>query len=406
MDLANSEASALRSDYDQLTAFHDVRDASSAALRLSGNWPAAVGPLGAVTFEGLNAPDVALAIAFGLDDAAHTTFSREWLQGRTEPFELAVGDLFPVQDMPLALDRYSSRPDRLGVRDGDLPHVRRRTPGHERIVVDPRFADEVDGLLSGDEVRVAVILPNADIGDFDFVPFPVVPHEPEAQAARVIAAVRRAIDEGCRVIVAPECAVPQRCVDELCEIVAQAAPQPIVFAGSSHLEVAGAKMNLAPVLLGELTAPAWTHRKMSRFETSRNGQRVTEGIDLENPPSLRVATGAHVRIAAMICKDILDIDRARLVGELGVHLIGVPAMSPTMTEFPAAAHEVIRRSQGVMVVANNPLGWEGERVVHALMSRPTRDDVGRVLRSDVAHPPGLVIGVLQQGWMPFVTVPV
>jgi len=393
-------------DPDVRPDVEDLRAATANQFGEATDWPSAAERIGQLLLGDLQVGSAAYAVALGIDDAAHAGFSREWLLDRTAPFELRPGDRYPVQDMALAgLGKYSSRPHHRGMRSGDLPHLRRRPPGPEMVMVDPRFGDIVDGLLAGDEIRIAVVLPNADESELAMDGFPVEAIDTTLQVRRIVRSVERAVAQGCRVIVAPECAVPPQSLDELCGVISDASPPPVVFAGSSHQTLPGGeRTNLAPVLLGGMREPAWTHRKMSRFESTRSGRTVSEDIVLEKPTRITVVTGAHVRIAAMICKDILDADRARLVGDLGIQLLGVPAMSATTDEFGPSAHELLARSQGIMVVSNNPHRWNSQPVAHGLMSRPVRSFTERVVPTHDAAPPGLAVGVLQQGWSPFITI--
>lgn len=137
-----------------------------------------------------------------------------------------------------------------------------------------------------------------------------------------------------------------------------------------------------------------SHHKLAPYE-SRDGNR--EGIDPARP-EVTIACGKHVRVAVLICKDVLARQYHQLLGDLGVHLLGVPAMSAGLGDFTSAAHALVARSQGAMVVANNPRVWEGVVAETALLSHPVSDhqktDVTRALSA-----PDISYGVLGEGWL-------
>ena len=133
---------------------------------------------------------------------------------------------------------------------------------------------------------------------------------------------------------------------------------------------------------------------MVPYET-RDGRR--EGIDKARP-EVTIACGNHVRVALLICKDVLTPQYHQLLGDLGVHLLGVPAMSAGLGDFTGAAHALVARSQGAMVVANNPRVWDGDGTETAFLSHPVpghqRTEVVRA-----ASAPGFSYGVLGEGWI-------
>ena len=87
-------------------------------------------------------------------------------------------------------------------------------------------------------------------------------------------------------------------------------------------------MNEAHVVLPE-AGVAWSHDKLVLYET-RDGNR--EGIDSAKP-EVTIACGNHVRVAVLICKDVLAPQYYQLLGDLGVHLLGVPALSAGLGDF-------------------------------------------------------------------------
>jgi len=174
----------------------------------------------------------------------------------------------------------------------------------------------------------------------------------------------------------------------------------VVFAGSAHVVRNSVRLNTAFVVLPGAGA-WWTHNKTVPYQT-REGRR--EGIDT-TAPEITIACGNHVRLATAVCKDLLSTDFSRLLGDLGVHLLGVPAMSEGLGDFAQAAHTLVARSQGALVVANNPRVWNGKEVETALLGHPIKPH-HRTDAWGATVAPGFTYGVLGKGWRDFEPVQV
>ena len=100
-----------------------------------------------------------------------------------------------------------------------------------------------------------------------------------------------------------------------------------------------------------------------------------------------------------IIDTLLGVDVARLVADLGVHLLVVPAMSDRLGDYSNVANELIRRSQGATVVANNPRLWNGDDVEHALLGQPVKSASRRTLERRSLAAPDLGVARLGVGWL-------
>ena len=345
--------------------------------------------------EDLTTGELAYAVAMGLDRAFAATFTRSWLGENRQVFDLEPGDPFPISDMSLmGHSGYSSHPHRLYLRGDEFPHVRRLSDSGITVRIDARYAASLDGLLAAGPLPVAAVVVNEDWAELDAPDalFPIVAKDPVTQQARVTRAVAGALSQGSVVVVVPELSITASSVGDIEALLDQTVGSAIVFAGSAHVLRGSDRVNEAQVILPEVGA-AWSHDKLVPYET-RGGNR--EGIDSARP-QVTIACGNHVRVAVLICKDVLAPQHHRLLGDLGVHLLGVPAMSAGLDDFTAAAHTLVARSQGAMVVANNPRVWEGVVAETALLSHPVADhQKTEVIRAFGAS--GLSYGVLGEGW--------
>ena len=260
--------------------------------------------------------------------------------------------------------------------------------------IDARYVASLDGLLAASPLPVAAVVINEDWSELDTPGelFPIVAKDPVTQRDRVKRAVAAALSQGAVVVVVPELCATAGTVEDVEELLDETVGPVVVFAGSSHVVRDSVNANEAHVILPGVGV-AWSHDKFVPYE---NRDRDREGIT-SAMPEVTIACGNHVRVAVLICKDVLAPKHAGLLGHLGVHLLGVPAMSKGLGDFATAAYTIVGRSQGAMVVANNPRVWEGAVVDTGLLSHP----VASPWKIDVAHPdaaPGFSYGVLGEGW--------
>lgn len=356
--------------------------------------PNEVGDAVAALSTPLAAGELAYAVASLLDQLYWPSFARDWLADRGTSFELGVGELFPIGEMRLMGSvGHSARPHRLSLPAGELAHVRRRSDDGVRVRVIGEYAPIIDRLAGSPPLGAAVLLPNESWSELDRPPNGMGPANSVAQQRTIEELLRRASEMGVDVAVFPELSVDEDIVRWLELQWAESTDLPILFAGSAHLAEGGRRVNRSTVLLPGVGA-AWRHDKFTVFE-DRDGSR--EPIEPDKP-YITLGCGRLVRVATLICKDALSADIARLVADLGVHLLAVPAMSRGLGDFSTAASLLIARSQGATVVANNPRVWNGAGRGHALLGQPVPDADQRCVerRSDSA--PDLAIARLGAGW--------
>ena len=339
--------------------------------------------------------ELAFAVARVFDDLYWPSFTHAWIEECGQEFVLGKGERYPVGEMRLMGDvGHSSRPHRLSLPEGELPHVRHRSEENIQVVVQGKHAAILDGLLGRAPLTVAAALINDTWDDLTVPPNPIGPKRPADQMEVVRGLLRRARERDVAAVVLPELCANAKMVTLLATEWAEQVDAPILFAGSVHLNDAGRRVNRTSVLLPGVGV-AWTHDKYSVFET-RDGER--EPIDPKRP-SVVLGCGVLVRVATVICKDALDVATANLLGDLGVHLLAVPAMSEVLDPFLTTPEVLIARSQGATVVANNPRVWDGKPIHHALLGHPV-GRMNRVVERFGSRAPDLGIARLGSGWEP------
>lgn len=341
----------------------------------------------------LDESELAFVVARVLDDHHWASFTHDWLEERGRTFALSEGERYPVGEMRLmGAVGHSSRPHRLALPDGELPHVRRRAADNIEVVVQGAYAGILDGLVGKAPLAVAAALINDTWDDLAAPPGPIFPKDQGAQGTTIATLLQQAREREVAVAVLPELCATREMVAELAEEWAGRTDAPVVFAGSVHLQDAGRRVNRTSVLLPGVGV-AWTHDKYTVFE-ARDGTR--EPID-PGQPRIVLGCGDVVRVATVICKDALALPEATVLGDLGVHLLAVPAMSEGLASFSTAAEVLITRSQGATVVANNPRVWRGSSVPHALLGHPV-PSVPRVVDRLANEAPDLGLARLGSGW--------
>ncbi len=352
----------------------------------------------------LTTGELAYLVATVLDEMFWPSFTRAWLASNGPTFELCAGDYYPVNEMQLmGAMGYSARPDRRGLRPGELAHVRSRRADEIRVVVNGEYPLIIDGLAASTPLHAAVLLPNESSSQLTSPPGCIGPVDTAVQRSTITALLQQAAAEGDEaeepvgVVVLPELSVDEDIVASLANEWAAASDRPILFAGSAHVDVddGGRRVNRTTVLLPSVGA-AWHHDKSTLFVDRDGNREPTDPAE----PSITLGCGFQVRVATLICKDALNVDIYRLAADLGVQLLAVPAMSDRLGDFMPAAGELVAQAQGATLVANNPRQWNGENVEHALLGQPVRDAEQRIRerRSDGA--PDLAVARLGSGWLP------
>lgn len=343
----------------------------------------------------LSTGEMSYLVASVLDQLFWRSFTRDWLVDRGRLFDLRAGDFYPVDEMRLmGAVGHSARPHRRGLRTGELPHVRRFDADGIRVAVNGEHPRIIDRLAASPPLETAVLLPNESWFELTEAPQRMGPADSAVRRSKIGELLQQAREAGVSVAVLPELSVDEDIVDSLATEWAEATDLAILVAGSAHVADGDRRVNRATVLLPGVGA-AWHHDKTAVFE-DREGKR--EPID-PSEPCITLGCGYQVRIATLICKDALVADIFRLVADLGVHLLAVPAMSDRLGDFSSAAHELIARAQGATLVANNPRLWRGVNVEHALIGQPVRDVEPRDVPRRSSGAPDLAIARLGSGWV-------
>ncbi len=390
-------------DDDGRTKAESVRESLERALLPPGGADPRVGGVydPTATADAVKAVDTPLAagelayvVAAVLDQLYWASFTRDWLADRGPVFELRSGERYPVGEMRLlGAVGHSARPHRLGLPVGELAHVRQRGVDGVRVIVNGDFAPIIDGLAGSPPLQAAALLPNESWSELAKAPKPIGPADATTQLSAIVELLEQASVVGIDVAVLPELSVDESIVARLAREWADSTNRPMLFAGSVHLVDDNRHVNRTTVLIPGVGA-AWSHDKSAVFE-DREGNR--EPID-PGESCVTLGCGDVVRVATLICKDALGIGTARLVADLGVHLLAVPAMSDRLGDFSNAASELIARSQGAMVVANNPRLWDDADVEHALLGHPVREASRFIERRSLAAP-DLGVARLGMGWV-------
>jgi hypothetical protein len=320
---------------------------------------------------------------FGLDHSNADAFVDAWRPAAGDEVLLAAGDVLPVPDMLWpTLDRSAlvSRPSSVvQPDDGDLPHVRRYRPLHLagrtlEVVVDFEWEAELQEVLLP-AFTAAAGHPYADLAEFRGVDgtanFPIRPR----RSTPAVDCARDTLATGATVIVLPELHVDARALRRIAALMADHDEPCLMIAGSRHDDTGGRKLNIATGLFAGVDEPL-VHTKLSRaISPYAPGGPVFELIDQPDPLRLRVWQAGPLRVAVLICKDVLDFPLAQHLAHLGVNVLFGPAMSGRTDAFRSHADWLMSDAQCVSVIVNGPLAWGGRAPgPSSLMTRPLASD--------------------------------
>ena len=354
------------------------------------------GTRGAVTDEFMWAH----AVAWGIDLVLWTQFPDEWHEelGRPEEYRITDGDFYPVTDWvpttPSSADR-SVRPGAEHIDSDELCHIRRWRSGSGVAVGAVFHFDailEIDVVAEG--VCFASLHPNADLSEFsDTSLFPIEPIRSD-QPERILHAVRGAANRDAQLIVGGELSVSQESLEILQDwLDNDNDPPALVIPGSMHQLIDEKGRNVAYGLRSN--APSLTHTKIAPFETSMSrGIPTREGI-VPGPRTISVWAGSWARFSMLICKDFLDEDLRDAAIRAGINVLAIPAFSGEMSSYPNHVGEVIARTQGRVVVANNPVSHGGSPVAPAaVFGRPYKNNPVQTLNGQPPEQTGIGIEFL------------
>lgn len=310
------------------------------------------------------------ATCWGLDLATWPSYTSAWVAGHDGPWEPDDGEWFPVVDWPANHGwSLSTRPAAVMADADHFPHLRRYRPPTRPDEVALRFDPSAGAALEGALARlgaVATVHPNLALEEFH-VPdgslvFPIAPAHPDQQQI-ITALVQSALNAGAALIVVPELAVTPAILDALCDLVDGQWEPVIVTAGSLHTSGDdGEPANVSTTLLPDVEL---TVRKMVPFTQHVGRARPSKEAIKPGPRTVTVHVAGRWRFATVICKDVLDPHVSRALAFAGVNALTVPAFSDRTDDYIAVAGEFVRRTQGVIVVANNPARFEAAPVIPA-----------------------------------------
>jgi hypothetical protein len=321
---------------------------------------------------------------FGLDHANADAFVDAWRPAAGDDVLLTAGEMLPVPDMLWpTLDRNAlvSRPSSVvQPDDGDLPHVRCYRPLHlagraVEVVVDFDWEAELQEVLLP-AFTAAASHPYADLADFRGITgtanFPIRPR----RSTPAVECARDALLTGATIVLLPELHVDDEALRRIAAVMGAHDGPCLLIAGSRHDDTGGRKLNIATGLFAGVDEPL-IHTKLSRaLSPHAPGGPVFELIDQPDPLRLRVWQAGPLRVAVLICKDVLDFPLAQHLAHLGVNVLLGPAMSGRTDAFRAHADWLMGDAQCVSVIVNGPLNW-GSRAPRpsSLLTRPLADDL-------------------------------
>ncbi len=323
------------------------------------------------------------ACLFGLDHANADVFVDSWRAAAGDEALLTAGDRLPVPDMLWpTLDRAAlvSRPSSLNQpEDGDLPHVRRFRPlllaGRPlEVVVDFEWEAELQEVLLP-AFTAAACHPYADLSDFQGIGgianFPIRPR----RSTPAVESAREALATGASVIVLPELHVDERALRRIAALVLAQDEPCLMIAGSRHVETGGRKLNIATGLFAGVDEPL-LYTKLSRAISPYAAEGpMFELIDQPEPLRLRVWQAGSLRVAILICKDVLNFGLVQHLAHLGVNVLLSPSMSPRTDAYRTHADWLMSDAQCVSVIVNGPPDWSGHTPApSSLLTRPLADD--------------------------------
>jgi predicted amidohydrolase len=225
---------------------------------------------------------------------------------------------------------------------------------------------------------IATVHPNIVLDDLQWPGgrqlWPVTVRDPERQVQIVEDLVNAALDGGSRLIVLPELSATDGTIAAVRALIDARYDEDedpaIVLVGSQHVELGDGQRRNRAVTLISGTPVELHHDKLIPF-------RIGEAIeDLQGDGTLHLYQDGPFRLAAVVCKDLLDSDVEHALERLGVNLLLVPAMSVKTPNLPLAAARLLHTAQTVTVIANSPLvdDQAGRSLAHcSLTARPTAD---------------------------------
>lgn len=238
--------------------------------------------------------------------------------------------------------------------------------GEIRVVLDHSHRDRIDEIAWTGSQRlpqIATVHP-ADGGDVDIEYqtdsefFGVRPAKWDL--GEISSLLARSPDS--QIAILPELSLPE--VDALEQALAENPESypPLVVAGSAHVShrrPSGTEIRANESRIYLDGKCIGSHRKCHPFEAKMlAGKKLKQPLHealTEEPKTITVFSGAHTRLAVVICADINDYPIPSMLVAAGVNLLLVPSLTPDPGGFNGALCGVASQCQGVAAVANAQL---------------------------------------------------
>jgi hypothetical protein len=352
-------------------------------------------------------PHAVDAVGFGLNLSASAGFARSWRDLiEQDTWRPAEGDVFPAADAPWERELNGSirtpSPRSMNIDADDHPYARTYRKGLLPVEFDFTLWRPLRLLALNLDV-VAAITVNEALDELGLDPprrvaFRVSAQDPNKQEQVVLQQLERAIEAGAGIIVFPELSTSSGIAARVERRLADEDGQRLVICGSWHETVSGARANNSVGLISGVRS-RMRHRKVVEFGDlypKNPDDRRREGIDVPDPPLLRIYVADQFRFSLTICKDFLDTRVRRTLDQVGANLLLVPALSRTTQPFAAYAGAHVSDAQAVSVVANGPRTMQGAPVAPtAFLARPY--EPGDLIEETAGGGPSVLLFSLRSG---------
>jgi predicted amidohydrolase len=285
---------------------------------------------------------------------------------------------------------------RLGTHPDSTDEGVDRLPGLGRLVPEGLPCDitinfrcyEIDRLTPDSTIACAipsgraevVVPPPYRVGD-ELRFFGVRPNDTVEQTARALRLVEEADNYGAHLVVLPEASLDPSGQEAVAEWVRQKSKNLVLaVCGSTHAQREGKNSNTSLVVT--------RHRKTSQSKMTRYAVKLPGHDDLAwedidcSSPELVIYQSSDWSVAIAICKDFITPWVKRILEDLRVSLVLVPACSPRTSDFLADAAAHVTAVQGHVVAANlcdvDPTNLE-EKPQIALFARPVRGTLADIV---------------------------
>jgi len=240
--------------------------------------------------------------------------------------------------------------------------------------------DELDAIDSA--TKAACVVPSCasslrppalEFRDGEHIFFGIGPKEPVSALEAARAQLEGALGEGAQILVLPEVCLDTDEVHSLRAFLESRTEHYVAALGSSHELVEGERRNVAR-LVTRVHDDLQEKIVGVRMKVPADDGEVEAREDIEPAqPRVRIFFGRHWSVAVAICRDFIDVEIKRVLEDLRVSIVLVPACSPTTQDFESGAHQLANNAQAHVLVAN--MCSESERApAAAILGRPVASE--------------------------------